>query len=79
MPRHDRPTSSQANAATFLALAAMIVLGLALLGLAAVVLPGLLAIFLLLVLFAVPAAFHYLVWGWFLSRGRQRDGEGHDD
>lgn len=73
----DRPKSRNSpagnNAATFLALGGLVVVGLGLLGLVSLVLPQFLGILLVVALFIVPVAFHYLVWGWWLSQVRERE------
>jgi hypothetical protein len=50
-----------------------VLISAALLGLMAMVLPQLLGIVVVVLIFAVPAAFHYLVWGWWLSQVRDRE------
>lgn len=70
-----RPSSSQSNAATALALAGLVVLGLSLLTLVAFVLPFVRGIIVIAMLFIIPAAFHYLVWGWWLSQMRDEESE----
>ena len=74
------PSNGQSNAATAIALLGLLLISAALLGLMALVLPQLLGILIVILIFAVPAAFHYLVWGWWLSqaRERERDAEGED-
>ena len=37
-----------------------------------------LGILIVILIFAVPAVFHYLVWGWWLSQMRQREAEGEE-
>jgi hypothetical protein len=66
--RNSRTTRSQSNAATAIALFGLILMSAALLGLMALVLPELLGVLLVILIFAVPAFFHYLIWGWWLSR-----------
>ncbi len=46
-----------------------------LLGLMALVLPQVLGVLVVILIFAVPAAIHYLVWGWWLSQARERERE----
>lgn len=65
----------QSNAATAIALFGLVLTGAALLGLMALVLPQLLGIVVVVLIFAVPAAFHYLAWGWWLSQMRVEDEE----
>jgi cytochrome bd-type quinol oxidase subunit 2 len=47
----------------------------------AMVLPQVLGILIVILIFAVPAALHYLIWGWWLSqvRERERETEGVED
>ena len=75
--RNSPTTRNQSNAGTAIALAGMILLSAAMLGLMALVLPQLLGVLVVIMIFAVPAAFHYLIWGWWLSqtRGAQSDDE----
>lgn len=61
-----------ANAATFLALGGLVIVGMGLLGLASLVMPQFLGILLVIGLFIIPVSFHYLVWGWWLSQIRER-------
>ena len=79
MPDRRAPSSSQSNAATAIALFGLVLLAAAMLGLMALVLPQLLGILVVILIFAVPAAFHYLVWGWWLSQMRDDDPEAGDD
>src|SRR5262245_61309209 len=65
----------ESNAATAIALVGLILAGAALLGLMALVLPELLGIVVVVLIFAVPAAFHYVVWGWWLSRMKDEEAE----
>lgn len=61
--------SGQSNAGTMIALFGLIVMGGAFLGLTALVLPQFLGLMLVVGgLFVVPALFHYLVWGWWMSQ-----------
>ena len=73
----QRPESSargaRSDAATAIALLGLVVIGAALLGLMALVLPQLLGIVIVILIFAVPAAFHYLVWGWWMSQIRDEE------
>jgi len=73
----ERPESSargaRSDAATAIALLGLVVMGAALLGLMALVLPQLLGIVIVILIFAVPAAFHYLVWGWWMSQIRDEE------
>jgi hypothetical protein len=69
----NAPTSSQSNVATAIALFGLVLVAAALLGLMAMVLPELLGILIVILIFAVPAAFHYLIWGWWLSQMRDEE------
>lgn len=69
--RPQRPTqnSAQSNAATWIALFGLLLVGGALLGLTALVMPQFLGLIAVVGgLFVVPIAFHYLVWGWWMSQ-----------
>jgi Flp pilus assembly protein TadB len=67
------PSSNQSNAATAIALLGLVLISAALLGLMAMVLPQLLGILIVILIFVVPAAFHYLIWGWWLSQVREQE------
>lgn len=71
------PTSrtARSDAATAIALLGLIVLGAGLLGLMALVLPQLLGIVIVVLIFAVPAALHYLIWGWWMSQMRDEEAD----
>ena len=73
--RNSPTTRNQSNAGTAIALAGLILLSAAMLGLMALVLPPLLGVVLVILIFAVPAAFHYLIWGWWLSQARDAESE----
>lgn len=79
--RNSPTTRNQSNAGTAIALVGLIFISMALLGLMALVLPELLGVLLVILIFAVPAAFHYLIWGWWLSQSRiaESDDEGIED
>ena len=51
----------------------LILMSLAMLGLMALVLPQLLGVLVVILIFAVPAVFHYLIWGWWLSQARNSE------
>ncbi|MBC8288823.1 MAG: hypothetical protein H8E37_00755, partial [Planctomycetes bacterium] len=76
-PDHMRPVDpeeqSRKNAATLLALVGMLFSGLALLGLAALVLPDILKIFLVLAGLIGVGVLQYVTWGWMLDRNRIDD------
>jgi hypothetical protein len=68
-PATPSPKSDRSNAATFVALFGLILMGGALVGLTALVLPQFLGLVVVIGgLFVAPALFHYLVWGWWLSQ-----------
>lgn len=70
------PNSSQSNAATAIALFGLLLIGGALLGLMALVLPQVVGVLVVvLLLFALPMVLHYLVWGWWLSQMRDNEPE----
>lgn len=73
MPNRSPQSTRQANAATAIALVGLVFMGVALLGLMAMVLPQLLGVIIVVLIFAVPAAFHYLIWGWWLSQSREAE------
>jgi NhaP-type Na+/H+ or K+/H+ antiporter len=65
-----RGPSPRGNAATFLALFVLLGIMLALIGLSALVLPQMLGLLLVVFGFSFFAIFHYLAWGWWMSRLR---------
>jgi hypothetical protein len=68
-PRRTAPSEAESNAATWIALFGLLLIGGALLGLTVLVLPQFLGVIAVAGgLFAVPIAFHYLVWGWWMSQ-----------
>jgi hypothetical protein len=69
MSNRNSSTSNQ-NAGTAIALVGLVFMSAAMLGLMALVLPQLLGVLLVILIFALPAVFHYLIWGWWLSRIR---------
>jgi len=73
MGNRSSPSNSQSNAATAIALVGLVLIAVALLGLMAMVTPQLLGVVIVVLIFAVPAAFHYLIWGWWLSQARDRE------
>ena len=79
MERPEAAARRSRDAATAIALLGLVVLGAALLGLMALVLPQLLGIVIVVLIFAVPAAFHYVVWGWWLSQMRDEELRHEDD
>jgi Flp pilus assembly protein TadB len=71
MTDRDAPaTRNQSNAGTAIAMVGLVLMSAAMLGLMALVLPELLGVLVVIVIFAVPAAIHYLIWGWWLSQAR---------
>jgi hypothetical protein len=75
-PRRDPQRLAESNAATVVALFGLLVIGGGLMGLIALVLPQFMAVLLVVGgLFVLPVAFHYLVWGWWLSQMREREGK----
>lgn len=73
MASRNSQSKNQSNAATAIALLGLVLISAALLGLMAMVLPQLLGIIIVVLIFAVPTALHYLVWGWWLSQVRERE------
>ena len=73
--RKSPVTRNESNAGTAIAMVAMVFVSAAMLGLMALVLPQLLGVLLVILIFAVPAVFHYLIWGWWLSQARPTDAE----
>lgn len=67
-PGSRRSPSNQSSAATLLALFGLLLIGGGLLGLTALVLPFVWGFVIVAMLFIVPIAFHYLVWGWWMSQ-----------
>ncbi|MDA0589114.1 MAG: hypothetical protein O2820_10360 [Planctomycetota bacterium] len=74
----DRDEQNRKNAATLLALVGMLLAGLALLGLAALVIPDILKILLVLAGMIGIGVIQYLTWGWMLERNRIRDDDEND-
>lgn len=69
----DQDEQNRKNAATLLALVGMILAGLSLLGLAALVIPDILKILLVLAGMIGIGVIQYLTWGWMLERNRIHD------
>jgi hypothetical protein len=80
MANRNSPSGSQSNAATAIALLGLLLISALLLGLMALVLPQVLGVLAVILIFALPAAIHYLVWGWWLSQAckREREAEGEN-
>jgi membrane protein YdbS with pleckstrin-like domain len=73
-PRRTSPDSAQSNAATAIALFGLLLVGGALLGLTVLVLPQIVGLVAVVGgLFVIPIAFHYLVWGWWMSQMKDDD------
>jgi hypothetical protein len=63
------PKKPQSNAGTAIALFGLLLISGAILGLMSLVLPQVAGVLLVVLLvFVMPIMFHYLVWGWWLSR-----------
>jgi hypothetical protein len=73
MADRNSPSGSHSNAATAIALLGLLLISALLLGLMALVLPQVLGVLVVILIFALPAAIHYLVWGWWLSQARERE------
>ncbi len=76
----ERPVSRDSNAATYLALYGVGAIGLALLAFLGTLTFGILFFGVVLVVLFVGglAAFHYVVWGWWLSGLRDEDAAAED-
>jgi hypothetical protein len=74
-PAMNYSAVSRANAGTLLALIGLLFAGGILLGVVALVLPPefFKLMLVLAAVFVLPLAFHYLTWGWWLSRMRDPD------
>jgi hypothetical protein len=79
MANRNSQSTGQSNAATAIAMLGLLLISAALLGLMAMVLPQVLGILIVILIFAVPAVFHYLLWGWWLSQVRDRESEADAD
>jgi hypothetical protein len=79
MPSKKPPTQAHHDGATLVALFGLVAIAIGLLGLAAIIVPGILALLLLVVLFAIPAAVHYLVWGRLFKQIGSADHDPADD
>jgi hypothetical protein len=64
----DDRSRGDRNAATFLALGALVLFVAFLIALASLVMPQILGLVAVVALFAAVVAFHYVVWGWWLGR-----------
>jgi Flp pilus assembly protein TadB len=63
-----RQSNADRNSGTFLALAALMLVGAGLLMLVAIVLPQALGLVLVVFGFFLMGLLHYVTWGWWLSR-----------
>lgn len=63
------------NSGTFLALFSLLVVAFALLGLAALVMPQILGLLLVVCGFLFFGVFHYLLWGWWFTADSRPDEE----
>lgn len=73
-----RPPERGKNTGTYLALLALLMVAGLLVGLSAMVLPQIFGLLLVVFGFFFFAAFHYLTWGWWMSRvppAEDEDGE----
>ncbi|MFG0334038.1 MAG: hypothetical protein ACF8TS_11800 [Maioricimonas sp. JB049] len=70
-PRRSRADDGSRNAATMLALLGLLLVGFGLIALAALVLPQIAAILLVIVGFVGIFAVHYLTWGWLMESSRE--------
>ncbi len=69
--RDDR--ESMRNMGTMVALCGLVFLSLGLIALMALVLPQVLGVAIVVGMFSGAVAFHYLVWGWWMSAQRPPD------
>lgn len=65
--KSSKTDASARNAATFIAMLALLATAFGLLGLAAMVMPQILGLLVVVGGFGFCVLFHYLVWGWWLS------------
>ncbi len=79
MPKSDSTSTARSDMATAIALLGLVIIALGLLGLMALVLPQVLGIVIVILIFVVPAALHYLVWGWWMSQLREQEVEVEDE
>jgi hypothetical protein len=68
-------TESIRNMGTLAALAVLLLIGIGLLALVAVVLPKVIWLVVVVMGFFLMGLFHYITWGWWLSRLPVDDGE----
>jgi hypothetical protein len=78
-PEHERPSETQRNAATCLAMLALISAGVALLSLAAIVMPDIRFAVLVVGGLVAFVALHYATWGYWLSRQSPPEDEEPDE
>lgn len=67
------------NSGTFLALIGLVVIAFGLLGLAALVMPQVLGLLLVVSGFLFFGVFHYLLWGWWFTADSQPDDDEEPD
>lgn len=70
-----RPPQQGRNTGTYVALLVLLIVAGLLVGLSAMVLPQIFGLLLVVFGFFFFAAFHYLVWGWWMSRLPPSDDE----
>lgn len=70
---HDRRDQQRRNTATYGALAGVVFAGLSLLALAALVIPDILLVLLVLAGVVLIGFLQYVTWGWMLDKYRIRD------
>lgn len=70
----DRPSDDQRNSATFAALAMLLLISAGLLALAAIVLPQVLWLVVIVIGLGLSVVLHYLIWGrWLMSKLRDQE------
>jgi Flp pilus assembly protein TadB len=75
-PRVPRSSRPQSNAGTAIALFGLLLISGAILGLMSLVLPQVAGVLLVILLvFVLPMALHYLVWGWWMSQMKDSEEE----
>lgn len=70
----DKPSDDQRNSATFAALAMLVLISAGLLALAAIVLPQVLWLVVIVIGLGLSVVLHYLIWGrWLMSKLRDEE------
>lgn len=70
----DKPSDDQRNSATFAALAMLLLISVGLLALAAIVLPQVLWLVVVVIGLGLSVVLHYLIWGrWLMSKLRDQE------